>query len=212
MTDRTPAALSAEAALREATARLAVRADALFVRQPLVDAQCPDTGDIDLLAFGPVDDLLPERLFLPEGAVDLIWLPTQKLDEPEKFAAWGVVPHRLLTSRVVHDRTGRAERQARLVAERMFDPAIQAKRIAGLLTWASGPSARWITWDYPPLALFWLHIAYAACLAALSTAHASVPQHLLRPFDTRTSGGAALSSRHRTWRCASGGPGGRGPV
>lgn len=185
MTDRTAAALSAEAALREATARLAVRADALFVRQPLVDAQCPDTGDIDLLAFGPVDDLMPERLFLPEGAVDLIWLPTQSLDDPEKFAARGIVPHRLLTSRIVHDRTGRAERQARLVAERMFEPAVQAKRIAGLLEMGFLTVQEiGITWDYPPLALFWLHIAYAACLAALADGARSLcPNVYSRPFD-----------------------------
>jgi hypothetical protein len=185
VSDRTRHALSAEASLRAAVAHLAGRADAIFAREPLVDPYCPDTGDVDLLVFGPVRDLLPERLFLPEGPVDLIWLPTTTLDDPARFAARGVVPHRLLSSRLVHDRTGGADRQARLVEDAMFEPAVQAKRIAGLLELGFLTVREMgITWDYPALALFWLHVSYAACLAALADATRTLcPNVYSRPFD-----------------------------
>ena len=181
----------AHVALNEATARFAARADAIFVREPLVDPLCPETSDIDLLAFGPVDDLLPERAFPAPGAppdtppVDLIWLPTKSLDDPAAFAARGVLPHRLLTSRCVHDRSGRLERQARLVEEQMFMGTVQGRRIAGILDLGFlTVQEMGITWDFPALSLFWVHIAYAACLAALADATRTLcPNLYSRPFD-----------------------------
>jgi len=179
----------ARAALREATARLAASADAIFVREPLVDPGCPDNSDVDLLAFGPVDDVLPERLFLRAGdaevPVDVIWLPTTGLDDPVGFAGRGVLPHRLSSSRAVHDPTGVAQRQARLVQEQMFQPAVQGRRIAGLLDLGFLTVQEiGITWDFPALALFWLHVAYAACLAVIADATRTLsPNVYSRPLD-----------------------------
>jgi hypothetical protein len=182
----------AQAALFEARAKLAASADAIFVREPLVDPHYPDTSDIDLLVFGPVDDLLPERFFpssRPEGEarppVDLIWLPTRNLDDPAAFAARGVLPHRLLSSRVVHDRTGGAQAQARLVEQHMFEGPVQGRRIAGILDLGFLTVQEiGITWDFPALALFWLHVAYAACLAVIADATRTLsPNVYSRPLD-----------------------------
>jgi len=185
VTDPSARALAAEAALRGARERLADRADAIFVREPLVDPHAPDTGDVDLLVFGPVGDLLPERYFLPEGPVDLIWLPNESLADVTKIAARGVIPHRLVSSRIVHDRSGEAEGRARRVAEEMFRADVQARRIAGLLQLGFRTVREiGITWDYPALALFWLHVAYAACLAAIADATRTLcPNVYSRPFD-----------------------------
>ena len=179
----------ARATLAEATAKLAAKADAIFAREPLVDPHCPDTSDIDLLVFGPVDDVLPERFFPGPGSaappVDLIWLPTKSLDDPAAFAARGVLPHRLLSSRLVHDRTGGAQRQARLVERHMFEGPVQGRRIAGLLDLGFLTVREiGITWDFPALALFWLHVAYAACLAVIADATRTLcPNVYSRPLD-----------------------------
>ncbi len=177
------------AGLDRALEQIASRADAVFLREPAIDPNSPETSDLDLLVFGPVDDLLPERIFLEglEGArpIDLIWLRTQSLDDPGAFATQGVLPHRLLSSKAVYDPTGRFERQAGLVEREMFEPSVQAGRIEGFLDLGFLTVREiGITWDFPPLALFWLHMAYAALLAAIGDATRTLcPNVYTRPFD-----------------------------
>jgi hypothetical protein len=180
----------AEAGLAAATARLPASVHAAFVREPLVDEHCPDTADIDLLLFDDAHEILVERLFFdddPQGcaSADLIHLPAASLDDAAAFAARGVLPHRLLTSRIVHDRDGWGRRQAEAVEAAVFAPTVQGTRISGILGLGYLTVREiGITWDFPALALFWLHMAAAACLAALADALRSFcPNVYTRPFD-----------------------------
>ena len=172
--------------LDRALKRLESRADAVFLREPAVDPSCPETSDLDLLVFGPVEELLPERFFFDGSRpVDLIWLPSASLDDAAAFARQGVLPHRLLSSRVVRDETGTFERKAREVEQAMFDPAVQSARIAGFLDLGFLTVREiGINWDFPGVALFYLHMAYAACLAALADAsRVYSPNLYTRPLD-----------------------------
>jgi hypothetical protein len=180
----------AEAALAAVVARLRPSARAVFVREPLVDAHCPDSADIDLLVFDDAREILVERLFFDDhpggcAAADLMRLPAASLDDPAGFAARGVLPHRLLTSRLVHDADGWGRRQADAVRSAVFEPAVQAKRIAGILGLGYLTVREiGITWDFPALALFWLHMAAGSCLAALGDAlRVFCPNVYTRPFD-----------------------------
>lgn len=157
--------------LKNAVKILAPRSDAIFVHQPLVDTYYPTTSDLDLLIFGQVAELIPERLHLTTLPIDLIWLPTITLDDPAAFASDGVIPHRLLSSQVIYDPTGYPTRQAETVRKQMWQPEIQARRIAGFLELGFLTIREiGITWDFPAMVLFWLHIAYAACIASLCDA------------------------------------------
>jgi hypothetical protein len=176
------------AELERALEKLASTADAVFLREPAIDPSSPDTSDLDLIVFGRVDDLLPERMFperSSERPIDLIWLPSPSLDDPEAFARQGVLPHRLLSSKPVHDPAGRYERQTLLVERAMFDPRVQGERIAAFLDLGFLTVREiGITRDFPALALFWLHMAYAALVAALGDATRTLcPNVYTRPFD-----------------------------
>jgi hypothetical protein len=179
-----------ETGLKHVVDYLAPEGEAIFVRVPLLDPSCPKTSDLDLLVFGPVDELIPQRLRVliePHTSLmaDLIWLPLTTLDAPEVFAANGVIPHRLLDSQVVFDRTGYATRQCKAVRRLMYRSDIQQLRISGFLDLGFYAVREiGVTWDFPGLALFWLHMAYAACLAALCDGiRLLCPNIYTRPFD-----------------------------
>ena len=151
---------------------------------------CPKTSDLDLLVFGQVNGLIPQRLRLPIDKdsvlmVDVIWLSPGTLDDPEAFATNGVIPHRLLTSHVVFDRTGYATRQREAVSRLIYRSDIQQKRVSGFLELGSYAVREiGVTWDFPGLALFWLQTACAACLAALCDGEQILcPNIYTRPFD-----------------------------
>jgi hypothetical protein len=179
----------AQAALAASTARYGAEARAIFVREPLVDEHCPESGDIDLIVFGEAEDLIPERVFFDDHdggcSADLIRMPASRLDDPEGFAVRGMLPHRLLSSRLVHDRDGWGRGRAEEVARHMFAPQVQGERVASVLGLGYLTVRQiGVDWDFPPVALFWLHMAWCACLAALAdAARVLCPNVYTRPFD-----------------------------
>ncbi len=164
-----------EHALGAAVRHLAARADAILVREPLVDPDAPATSDLDLLVVGDVDALRPERIRphdLEPGAlrVDVIWLPRAEWEHPGELAANGVIPHRISSSRLVHDGGGAAP-QLDALRRAMYEPPVQALRIQGFLAMGYLTVREiGVTWDFPALALFWLHMAGAAVVAAVADA------------------------------------------
>lgn len=181
----------AEETLARAVERLDGRAGAVFAKTPLIDPHLPEVSDLDLLAVGGVDDFYPERLFLgPDSTtrvrVDLIWLPRKKLDDLQTLAVLGLVGHRLLSSTPVFDLDGFATQQHTALRTIFYDRQIQKLRIAGFMEMGFLTVQEiGVTWDFPALALFWLHMAHAACLAAaLDGARALCPNIFTRPLDS----------------------------
>jgi len=165
-------------------------AGAILVREPLLDPNAPNCSDLDVIAFAEVDELLPQRLILPgypqhAPLVDLIWLPAKLLSRPDTLAVQGVIPHRILGSRVIHDRSGDAIRQIATLSDLFNRPDIQTARIQGLLQLgADAVREVGVTRDFPGLALFWLHMAAASLLSALADgANLLCPNVYTRPFD-----------------------------
>lgn len=196
----------AEAALREALAGLRPTAEAVFVRHPLVDPDCPDTSDLDLLVFADVPDPLAERLHVPVAdrpartiPVDVLRVPLAALGDAERFARHGLMPHRLLAAEPVFDRTGYASAQARTVRAIIRRPAVQLERLAGILNFGSDVVREiGVTWAFPSLARFWLQMARAACLAVRIDAGGDLcpnvytrPLVHLRALDRQRGGAAA---------------------
>ena len=167
---------------------LAEQAQAIFVRAPMLDPLCPQTSDADVLAFGPVDCLQPLRLNLPARPgtlpIDVIWLPAQMLDDSTEFAAQGLLAHRLLTSTPLFERGFDAS--AWQASVRAALPHGQHRRLQGFMQMGFlAVREIGITWDCPPLALFWLHTASAAAICALHELAGSLcPNAYTRPFDS----------------------------
>ena len=181
----------AEETLTRAVERLGGRAGAVFAKTPLIDPHLPEVSDLDLLAVGDADDFYPERLVLGSDPatslrVDLIWLPRRKLDDLQTLAKLGLVGHRLLSSTPVFDLEGFATQQHAALRTIFDDRQIQKLRIAGFLEMGFLTVQEiGVTWDFPALALFWLHMAHAACLAAaLDGAGELCPNIFTRPLDS----------------------------
>lgn len=163
---------------------------ALLVRNPLIDPRFPDTSDLDFLAVADIKEFRSERLqfaapYATSRMVDVAWLPWAWFDAPEATAARGWVPHRLLTSDVVFDSGRDVAGYLEQVRLQMYHPAVQQKRLNTFLDIGFETVREiGITWDFPALALFWLHMSHAACLAAaLDAMRRLCPNVYTRPFD-----------------------------
>lgn len=160
-------------------------AEAVLVRDPVEDRDAPASADIDLLAFEAIDDIVPERVWRPgERPLDLLRLPAAWLDCPERLARHGLVAHRLCASVPLLLTTDRAKRGTSAAARYAEGTEARRERIAGFFEMASlAVREVGVTWDFPPLASFWLQMAYAASLAALGDALSLwCPNVYTRPF------------------------------
>jgi hypothetical protein len=179
-----------ENAIQQVTRAVASRAAGILIRNPAIDARFPDTSDLDFMVLADIDDLRSERLHLaaPDGTrimTDLTWLPWAWVSDPEVAATRGWVPHRLLSSDLVWDSGGKVARLCQEIGRHMYRADIQQKR-TGVFLDIGFQTVReiGITWDFPALALFWLHMAHAACLAAmLDGMRRLCPNVYTRPFD-----------------------------
>lgn len=163
--------LPPERVSEEILTRLRPGAEALLIRHPSVDDRSPSAPDIDVLGIRRERGLLPERFFLNNGSVkvpvDVIWLCRDLVGNPSRFARAGLLPHRLLCSSIVYDRNGWMVERWHAIESEMYRPEVWHERIDGFLQLAADTVREiGITWDFPPLALFWLHIALTACLSA----------------------------------------------
>jgi hypothetical protein len=177
-------------AILQVTRAVESRAVGILIRNPAVDARFPDTSDLDFIVLADIGDLRSERLHLtaPDGTrtmADLTWIPWTWVSDPEVAATRGWVPHRLLSSDLVWDGGREIARLRDEIGQHMFRPDIQQKR-TGVFLEIGFETVReiGITWDFPALALFWLHMGHAACLAALLDGMRLLcPNVYTRPFD-----------------------------
>src|ERR1043166_9691615 len=125
--------------VRQVTAALMPRAVAIFLRNPQIDPRFPQTSDLDLLVFAQVEDLRPEGMKWkhPEVTsatmIELTWLPSSWLRDPEALAAYGLISHRLLGSDLVFDAGVEALLGRDGVRRSMYRADVQQKRLAGFL-------------------------------------------------------------------------------
>lgn len=176
-----------ESCFAAAKDRLSDRADGILVRDPPIDRDVPKSSDIDLLAIGAPDDFLPERLEIPgERRVDVMWVPRSYFDDLPSLAVRGLIPHRVLSSRVLLDRSGALEGQLSELSCLFATPGLRARRIAGLMEMGFATVREiGVSWDAPAVALFWLHMGHSACLAALADGLGMLcPNVYTRPTET----------------------------
>ena len=172
-------------------AQIRPEAEAVLVRVPVIDPRTPDTSDVDVAAFTDIEDLRPARLHVRAGAdtpatmVDITWLPSAWLADSEALAVRGLIPHRVLTSELVWSRSPDVAERCRRVAALFYQPDIHRRRLSGFFE-MGGLTVReiGITWNFPALALFWLHMAFAATLSAgVDGSRRLCPNLYTRPFD-----------------------------
>lgn len=178
-------------AIQQVIGALASRTVAILLRNPAIDIRFPDTSDLDFLVLADIAEMRSERLRLPaQGGTttmmtDLTWLPWSWVSNAEAAATRGWVPHRLLSSTLVWDFGREVARQCHEIGRNMYRPDIQLKRTTVFLDLGFETVREiGITWDFPALGLFYLHMAHCACLAAmLDGMRRLCPNVYTRPFD-----------------------------
>lgn len=145
------------------------KAVAIQLRTPITDRFSPNAYDVDLMAFAPMPAFLPERRHSadPQGrSLDIVWYPQALLEQPEKLAQLGLAAHRYMASETVHDPYGLSEACRATMQACFHRPDIRTAR------WNVFLDVGWktvreigITWDFPELARFWLHMATSSCVA-----------------------------------------------
>jgi hypothetical protein len=165
--------------------RTSSRAPVALLRAPISDRFCPTSVDLDVVLFGDVESFYPERVYAPDGTpIDLVWYPERLLSAPESLASLGLGAHRCFGSILSWDLSGRAEAQWQAFRSTFYEPNVQARRIdvfmqMGYLT----VREIGVTFDFPALAMFWLQMGHAGCIAALADATGILcPNVFTRPF------------------------------
>ena len=197
--------------LDEIVRQLCGEADAVLVRRPVIDPRTPETSDVDIAAFAEMEDIRPARLHIGGGEgtratmVDITWIPSGWLADPSSFAARGLVPHRVLGSQLLWSASDLLAGRISEIAAHFYEPDVQRRRFAAYFEMGRLTVREiGVTWDFPALALFWLHMAFAACLSAgVDASRRLCPNVYTRPFDyLRELARAAGDDLVGAWRSA----------
>jgi len=181
-----------EAGLRDAAVKAASLLDpsplAVRSRRPLVDGDCPEVADVDLVAIWERREELPERRTVdgPLGRVfvDVLWIPASALLDPVEAAGFMMLPHLLSESEAVSTRSEAIGAMVEKVKLNMHEKGAWEKRIGEQINFgdaALNEATRNL--DFPPAAIFFLQTAHAYYLTALADClEQSVMSLLTRPM------------------------------
>jgi hypothetical protein len=157
-------------------------------RSPLLDADCPEVADADLVAIWDRPDELPQRSTVdgPLGRVfvDILWIPASALLDPGDAAGYMMLPHLLSESEEVSTRPGPVGPMIENVLLNMHERGAWERRIGEQLNFGDAAlteASR--NMDFPPAVLFFLQTAHAYYMTALADSlRTSVMSLLTRPM------------------------------
>lgn len=156
-------------AVERAIAHDGAKAVAIQLRTPITDRVSPEVYDVDLMMFAALPAFLPERRHSADPdcrTLDIVWYPQTLLEQPHKLAQLGLAAHRFMASEAVHDPRGLSAACRAAMTDCFYRADIRAARCNVFLDvgWKTVREIG-ITWDFPELARFWLHMAAASCIA-----------------------------------------------
>jgi hypothetical protein len=181
-----------ESGLLEAAAKASRLLDpsplAVRCRRPLVDVDCPEVADVDLVAVWERGEELPQRTTVdgPLGRVfvDVLWIPASALLDPVEAAGFMMLPHLIAESEPVSARSEAIAAMAENVELYMHERGPWEKRVGAQINFgdAALTEAR-RNLDFPSAAVFFLQTAHAYYLTALADClKQSVMSLLTRPM------------------------------
>lgn len=161
---------------------------AVRCRKPLLDADCPEVADVDLVAIWDRREELPERTTVdgPLGKVfvDVLWIPASALLDPGEAAGYMMLPHLLSESEPVATRSEAVGLMVENVRLKMHERRAWEKRIGEQVNFGDAAlSEAGRNLDFPPAAVFFLQTAHAYYMTALADClRTSVMSLLTRPI------------------------------
>ncbi|MDA4117334.1 MAG: hypothetical protein OK455_03215 [Thaumarchaeota archaeon] len=168
---------SLEAALWEAAGKasrlMEPKSLGVLCRKPLLDEDCPEVSDVDLLSIWEEPEEHPERMTIESPAgrvfVDVLWVPASKMFDPIEAASYKILPHLLLESETVWMRSDSVQPFVENIKHSMYEKTIWGRRIGHQLNFGDAALQEASkNLDFPPAALFFLQTAHSYYAMALA--------------------------------------------
>ncbi len=185
-------------AARKASRLLEPKSLGVLCRRPLLDEDCPEVSDVDLLSIWEKPEEYPERMVVegPVGRifVDVLWIPVSKMLDPVDAASYKILPHLLSESETIWTRSDSVGPLIEDIRLNMHEKPIWERRIGyqiGFGDAALQEASKNL--DFPPAALFFLQTAHsyyamalADCLKQSTMALLTRPMRRLRQMAAET--------------------------
>lgn len=145
----------------------------ILCRKPLLDEDCPEISDVDLLAIYEKPEEYPERITvecsLGRVFVDILWIPIAPMLDSARAASYKILPHLLMESEMIWMRSDSIKPIIDNVKLNTYDKAVWEKRIYNQINFGDAAfqeASRNL--DFPPVTLFFLQTAHSYYLMALA--------------------------------------------
>lgn len=145
----------------------------VLCRKPLLDEDCPEASDLDLVSIWGKPEECPERMVVktPLGKVfvDVLWIPMAAMLNPMEAASYRMLPHHLLESEEVWMRS----RPALILIDKIRLNARKKvpweRRLSSQICFGDAALNEALrNLDFPPAAIFYLQTAHAYYVMALA--------------------------------------------
>ena len=160
----------------------------ILVRKPLVDEDCPEVSDVDLISIWEKPEEMPERITVQtkQGRVfiDILWIPAAKIFDAEEAASYKILPHLLLEYENLWIRSDAVRDVVENIKQHTYDAEVWAARIHHQINFgdAAFEEAK-KNLSFPPAAIFFLQTAHSYYTMALADSlKRSTMSLLTRPF------------------------------
>ena len=188
-------------AAKKASNLLEPRSLGVLVRKPLLDEDCPEVSDVDLISIWEKQEEMPERIAVQtkQGRkfIDILWIPAAKVFDAEEAASYKILPHLLLEYENLWMRSDAVRNVIENVKQHTYDLEVWAARIHHQINFgdAALEEAK-KNLAFPPAALFFLQTAHSYFTMALADSlKRSTMSLLTRPYDKNQTYGSRNEHR-----------------
>jgi len=145
----------------------------VLARKPLLDEDCPEVSDVDLISIWEKPEELPERITVETQIgrvfVDVLWIPISKIFDPFEAASYKTLPHLLLEYEDIWIRSDTVKSIIENIKLNTFDKEVWARRIHHQINFGDAAlEEAQKNLDCPPAVLFFLQTAHAYYIIALA--------------------------------------------
>jgi hypothetical protein len=145
----------------------------ILVRKPLIDEDCPEVSDLDVISIWEKSEEMPERITVKtkQGRkfVDILWIPATKIFDAEDAASYKILPHLLLEYESFWMRSSAVNEVVENIKQHIYDAKMWETRIHHQLNFgeAALEEAK-KNLVFPPASLFFLQTAHSYFTMALA--------------------------------------------
>jgi hypothetical protein len=147
----------------------------IMSRKPLMDEDCPEVPEIDLISIWNRTKEYPQRMTVLTSFgkvyVDVLWVPISAMIDPLEAAGYRMLPHLFVESEVIWSKPGFIGPLIDEIRANAYKKAIWEKRLSSQLTFGdSAFQEAKRNLSFPPIALFFFQTAHAYYMVALGNA------------------------------------------